>query len=92
MKLLARVKKEFETIAGEFGANERAFTTSLVGAAIGVMILCIVILDVAVPIVQDAINCASLTGASATIAGLIPMFMILGLFVAVAIVFVIRWL
>ena len=92
MKLLARVKKEFETIAGEFGANERAFTTSLVGAALGIVILAIVVLDVCIPVINDAINCASLSGTSATIAGLIPMFMILGLFVAVAIIFVIRWL
>ena len=75
-----------------FGMDRRAFSTSLVGAALGIVILAIIVLDVAIPVVQDAIATANLTGTTLTIANLIPMFFVLGLFVMVAVVFVIRWL
>jgi dTDP-4-amino-4,6-dideoxygalactose transaminase len=85
-------RKRFEEKMEEFVGNEKAFSTSLVGAALGIVILAIVVLDVAVPVVNDAITSANLTGTNATIANLIPMFLVLGLFVMVAVVFVIRWL
>ena len=75
-----------------FGMDRRAFSTSLVGAALGIVILAIVVLDVAIPVVTSAISTANLTGTTLTIANLIPMFLVLGLFVMVAVVFVIRWL
>ena len=75
-----------------FAADNRAFSTSLVGAALGIVILAIVVLDVAIPVVTSAISTANLTGTTLTIANLIPMFLVLGLFVMVAVVFVIRWL
>lgn len=76
----------------KFKNDLRAFSTSLVGAALGIVILAIVVLDIAVPVIQNAITSANLTGTSLIIANLIPMFLILGLFVMVAVVFVIRWL
>lgn len=75
-----------------FVDDVKAFSTSLVGAALGIVILAIVVLDIAVPVIQNAITSANLTGTSLIIANLIPMFLILGLFVMVAVVFVIRWL
>lgn len=79
-------------IAADYIGDERAFSTSLVGAALGIVILAIVVLDVAIPVVTSAISTANLTGTTLTIANLIPMFLVLGLFVMVAVVFVIRWL
>ena len=80
-------------IAVSFGMDEKAaFSTSLVGAALGIVILAIIVLDVAIPVVTSAIGTANLTGTTLTIANLIPMFFVLGLFVMVAVVFVIRWL
>ena len=79
-------------IAISFDMDHRAFSTSLVGAALGVVILAIVVLDVAIPVITSAISTANLTGTTLTIANLIPMFLVLGLFVMVAVVFVIRWL
>ncbi len=72
--------------------DNHAFSTSLVGAALGIVILAIVVMDVAIPVITSAIQTANLTGTSAVIANLVPMFLILGLFVMVAMVFVIRWL
>jgi len=83
---------EYRARMAAFAADDRAFSTSLVGAALGIVILAIVVLDVAIPVVTSAISTANLTGTTLTIANLIPMFLVLGLFVMVAVVFVIRWL
>ncbi len=87
-----RMGRMIREMKEDFRDNEKAFSTSLVGAALGIVILVIVCFDVAVPVINDAIACASLTGTSATIANLIPTFIILGVFVMTAVVFVIRWL
>lgn len=86
------VKEYIKRGWNRFVKDLRAFSTSLVGAALGIVILAIIVLDVAIPVVQDAIATANLTGTTLTIANLIPMFFVLGLFVMVAVVFVIRWL
>ncbi|MDK2782060.1 MAG: hypothetical protein PWR13_1088 [Archaeoglobi archaeon] len=65
---------------------------SFVGAAIGVVIITIVVLNVALPVVTDAIQSSNLTGTSSTIANLIPLFLVLGVFLAVVGAFIINWL
>ena len=66
--------------------------TNLVGAAIGVMVLAIIIFSVAVPVVKESISCASLSGTESTIANLVPLFMILGVFMIIVAIFVTRWI
>jgi hypothetical protein len=55
----------------------------LVGAFIGIMIATIVGISVTIPVVQDAISNSSLTGTSATLAGYIPLLLVVVLIVAV---------
>jgi len=55
----------------------------LVGAFIGIMIATIVGISVTIPVVQDAIDNSSLTGTSATLAGYIPLLLVVVLIVAV---------
>lgn len=69
-----------------------ASMNSMVGAAIGVVVLTIIVLNVAVPTVSDAIRASNLTGTAATIANLIPLFLVLGIFLAVVGAFIINWL
>ena len=65
---------------------------NLIAGAIGVMILAIVNFVVVLPILKDTITSANLTGTELTIANLIPLFVVLGVFMIVVAVFVIRWL
>lgn len=62
----------------------------LVAAFIGILVAVIVGVGVAVPVVQDTIQNASLTGTTLTIANLIPLMIVLVLFVAVASLITIR--
>lgn len=52
---------------------------NLVDWAIGLMFVSLIILKVAVPVIKDAIQNSSLDSTEATVAGLITLFMILGL-------------
>ncbi len=65
---------------------------ALIGAAVGIMIMAIVIFNVVLPVIKDAITTANLTGTELTIANLIPLFVVLGVFMVVVAVFVVRWL
>ncbi len=62
----------------------------LVAAFIGILVAVIVGVGVAVPVVQDTITNASLSGTTLTIANLIPLMIVLVLFVAVASLITIR--
>ena len=75
-----------------FAADQRAFTNSLIGAAIGVTILAIVAFSVSIPVIQNSIATSNLTGTALVIAHLIPTFIVLGVFVIVVAIFVTRWL
>ena len=55
----------------------------LVGAFIGIMIATIVGISVTIPVVSDAIENSSLSGTSATLAGYIPLLLVVVLIVAV---------
>lgn len=73
-------------------ADKRGFSNTLLGGVIGLLVSVIMVFDVAIPVVKNAIVTANLTGTSLTIANLIPMFMVLGVFVMVAALMVIRFL
>lgn len=86
--IVSEWRKEME----EFRRNNKGALNNLVGAAIGIVILAIVVFNVAIPTVTDAIATAGLNGSAATLAELIPLFMVLGVFVIVIAVFVTDWL
>jgi len=56
----------------------------LVAAFISILVAVIVGVGVAIPVVQDTVTNASLTGTTATIVNLLPLMIALVLFVAVA--------
>jgi len=58
--------------------------SGLVAAFISILVATIVGVGVAIPVVQDTITNASLTGTTATIVNLLPLMIGLVLFVAVA--------
>ena len=66
-----------------FGEDDRA-QTNLVGLFIGLMIASIVAIQVFIPVVQDAIAQSNVTGTTATILDLLPMFAGLLLLIALA--------
>lgn len=65
-------------------SNDTSGQTNLVGLFIGLMIAAIVAVQVFIPTVNDAINSANLTGTEATVAGLLPLFAVLLLLIALA--------
>lgn len=56
----------------------------LVAAFIGILVAVIVGVGVAIPVIQDTIRNASLTGITATVVGYLPIMLGLVLFVSVA--------
>ena len=50
-------------------------------AIIGLVVLSIIVFSVTVPIINDAVASANLTGTSKTLADLIPLFLTLGVLV-----------
>lgn len=64
--------------------DTRAQGSNLVALIIGVVIAAIVGIAVGVPVIQDVIATANLTGTDALIAGFIPTMIVLMIFVAVA--------
>jgi hypothetical protein len=58
--------------------------SGLVGAFIGIMIAVIVGVGVAIPVIQQTITNASLTGMTALVVGYLPLLLGLVLFVAIA--------
>jgi len=55
------------------GRNNRA-QSNLTGLIIGVLISAIVVIQVFIPVVNDAISQSSISGTAATIVGLLPLF------------------
>lgn len=66
-----------------YNSTDRA-QTNLVGLFIGLMIAAIVAVQVFIPVVQDAIATANVSGTTATILDLLPMFAALLLLIALA--------
>lgn len=58
--------------------------SGLVAAFISILVAVIVGVGVAIPVIQDTVDNASLTGTTATIVNLLPLMVGLVLFVAVA--------
>ena len=56
---------------------------ALVGAFLGIMVATIIGISVTIPVVQDAIDNSSLEGTSATLAGYIPLLLVVVLITAV---------
>lgn len=55
---------------------------SLVNSAVGIMVAVIVIGAVAIPVIQDTLSSANLTGTTDLIVGYVPLALGLGLFIA----------
>lgn len=64
--------------------DNQAQSTNLVGLFIGLMIAAIVAIQVFIPVVQDAISSSNVTGTSATVLELLPLFAALLLLIALA--------
>jgi hypothetical protein len=98
MLLLWRVALGYEVVTKLLGGNAEGFDahvdahltaydrgqTNLVGLVIGVMIAAIVVVNVAIPVINDALNNSNASGSTAIILGLIPLFLGLLLMVSVA--------
>ena len=54
--------------------DSRAQGTNMIGLFIGLLIAAIVAIQVFIPVVQEAINSANVTGNTATVLGLLPLF------------------
>ena len=55
---------------------------SLVNSAVGIMVAVIVIGSVAIPVIQDTLETANLTGTTELIVSYVPLALGLGLFIA----------
>lgn len=77
------VKEEHEEVIerAQLGHKGRA-GQSLVDQGIGIMVAVIVIGAVAIPVAQEVLNTANLTGTTAQIVGYVPLALGVGLFVA----------
>ena len=62
----------------------------LVAAFIGILVATIVGVGVAIPVIQDTITNASLSGTTLTIVNLLPLMIALVLFVAIAALITLR--
>lgn len=58
--------------------------TNMVGLFIGLLIAAIVVLNVFIPVVNDAIDDSGITGTELTIVELLPLFAVLLLLIALA--------
>lgn len=76
-----------DTQAEEMRARKTAYDynqTNLAGLILGIVIAGIMGVAVAIPVLNDVINSANLSGTTATVVGLIPLFIGLLVLVAVA--------
>lgn len=64
--------------------DDRGQASNLTGLIVGVAVAAIVGVGVGIPIIQDVINSANLSGITATVVGFIPVMLGLLLFVATA--------
>lgn len=79
--MLDTLKSAFRV--GMARGNERA-QTNLVGLVMGLLFAGIVIVQVFIPVMNDAISSANLSGTTKTIVDLVPLFAGLLLLVAIA--------
>jgi len=75
------VQEEHEEVIERAEMEGRA-GQSLVDQGIGIMVAVIVIGAVAIPVAQEVLNTANLTGTTAQIVGYVPLALGVGLFVA----------
>lgn len=61
--------------------SKRGFT---IGSVVAVVIGLIMVIALAVPVTQDIVTSANLTGVSATIANLLPLLLIVGAIILVS--------
>ena len=64
--------------------DNRAQGSNLVGLILGIVVAAIVAVGVGIPIIQDVIASANLTGTTALVVGFIPVMLALMIFVATA--------
>lgn len=84
MNLLEKqISKELQTNVGQVGGG-------LISTIIGITVAVIVIVAVAIPVTDDVITDANLTGTTATIVELIPLFFALAGLVTVTLLLVFR--
>lgn len=80
MNLITRAKEGGK----EFLFGARRAQSNLTGLFIGLLIAAIVAIQVFIPVVQDAINSANLSGTTLTVVELLPLFAALLLLIALA--------
>lgn len=64
---------------------------NIIGVVISIAILAIIVFNVVIPIVKDSISNSNLTSIESTIANLISLFMIIGLFMMVVYTMVVNY-
>ena len=67
-----------------FRGDNRAMGGNMVSLFIGLLIAAIVVLQLFIPVVNDAIEDAGITGTEATVVELLPLFAVLLLLIALA--------
>lgn len=65
-------------------ANRGQMGTNMVGLFIGLLIAAIVVLNVFIPVINDAISSSGVSGTEQTIIELLPLFAVLLLLIALA--------
>lgn len=66
------------------GTDRAQMGGNMVGLFIGLLIAAIVVLQVFIPVVQDAIDSSGITGTEQTVVELLPLFAVLLLLIALA--------
>lgn len=74
----------YQRTATRYGRADRAQTTNIAGLFIGIMVATIIGVDVAIPVILDAVANSSVSGNTETILDLLPLFIGLLLLIALA--------
>jgi len=74
----------FDTLKRGSEQNRAQMGTNMVGLFIGLLIAAIVVLNVFIPVVNDAISSSGISGTEQTIVELLPLFAVLLLLIALA--------
>ena len=78
----AKARYEAGKALGELKASEHLDMTSkrgqMMGTVIGVIVGIVLLVAVAIPVTQEVINSANLTGTASTVVGLVPLFLAIG--------------
>lgn len=70
-----------------FGKRGFAGAVNIVDVIMGIVIVVILIAAAAIPVIQDVLNSANITGIPATILGLVPVFLSLLALISISKVF-----